>query len=230
MPEELLDDGNALGMLRAEHEYIKTLMGNVYEREPAFARQALIRLMEELQIHSAMERQQFIPLCETNMDTIKRERFDLGMAHHEALEELTSRLEGMDVEDPAFGVTMEQLIHRFQQHCFAMEETMFIALEGGDWDMHNQLVACAMRMRELRTQLLDSMKRPRSADAPTFQDLQHRRAQEMGRGVYAPRDVVNDDVRDSESGEDVKLDTEGNVMNMGGKTLDIDSEEGTAGR
>lgn len=192
MPEELLDESNALGMLRAEHESMNALMGNVYERDPVFAQQALMRLREELDIHRAMERQYFIPLCQRNIDVVKPDRFTLGTRHDEALDELISRVNAIDVTHPDFAKTMEQLIHTFHQHGYDMEETMFMALQGGDWDMHNQLVACAIQMRELRDQMRESLKRRRAAEAPAFQNFQQQRAQEMGRGVYPPRDVVSD--------------------------------------
>jgi hypothetical protein len=229
MPEELLDEGNALGMLRAEHDNIRALLGNVYERDAAFAREALVRLLQELEVHDAMERQYFFPFCEQNAMLVSGDRLQLGMADTEVIREMATRLESMDVEDPNFAITMERLIHSFQHHCFAVEENLFIALEGGDWTMHNLLVEQAIQMRSLREQMLLTMQRPRATETSEFQKMQHRRAQEMGRGVYPARDVVADEQIDSDSGQDVSLSTEGDVIDMGGKTLDIDSEEGTAG-
>jgi hypothetical protein len=232
MPEELLDDGNALGMLRAEHETIRQLLSNVLVRDAAFAQQALMRVREELEIHREMEKQCFFPLCERNLAIVTPDRLQSGLEHSMVLDELVSRLDGMDVTDENFALTMDQLIRAFQQHCFAIEENHFIALEGGDWDMHQQLTACAIQMRELRERMLATMTRPRTAENPTFQEMQHRRAQEQGRGVWGPRDVEDDEQlkRDEEGVVDLKTDSEGNVMDMGRKTIDIDSEEGTAGR
>lgn len=192
MPEELLDEGNALGMLRAEHVNINSLMSNVSERDPVFAQQALMRLREELDIHRAMERQYFIPLCQRNTDVVKPDRLALGTRHDATLDELISQVNAIDVTHPDFARTMEQLTHTFHTHSYEMEETMFIALEGGDWDMHNQLVACAMQMRELRDHMRESQKRRRAAEGPSFQNFQQHRAQEMGRGEYPPRDIVSD--------------------------------------
>lgn len=231
MPEELLDDGNALGMLRAEHESIRQLLSNVLVRDAAFAQQALIRVREELEIHREMEKQCFFPLCERNVAALTQDRVQAGTEHTMLMDELVSRLHGMDVTDERFRMTFDQLIRAFQQHCFSLEENQFIALEGGDWDMHQQLTACAIQMRELRERMLATMTRPRTAENPSFQDMQHRRAQEQGRGVWGPRDVQDDDqLKQDEKGIDLKTDSEGDVMDMGRKTIDIDSEEGTAGR
>jgi hypothetical protein len=232
MPEELLDDGNALGMLRAEHESIRQLLSNVLVRDEAFAQQALMRVREELEVHREMEKQCFIPLCENNIMLISEVRMADGTKSSMLFDELVSRLDSMTVAHPEFALTLEQLIRAFQQHCFEMEENLFIALEGGDWDMHQQLTACAIQMRDLRERMLASMNRPRASETPTFQELQHRRAQEQGRGVWGPRDVSDDEQlkRDEEGAVDLKADSEGNVMDLGRKSLDMDSEEGTTGR
>lgn len=188
MPEELLDSGNALGMLRAEHETIRQLLSSVLVRDPALAQQSLLRVREEMEIHRAMEEQFFIPLCERNIAIVTQDRMRAGTQHCMLLDELVSRLDGLNVTDESFAVTFDQLIRAFQQHSFAVEENLFIALEGGDWDMHQQLAACAIQMRDLRERMLASMTRPRAAQT-TFQDMQEERAREQGRNEWRPRDV-----------------------------------------
>lgn len=200
MPEELLDTGNALGLLRATHENLRAIMSNVYEKDATFAQIALIKLLEELQIHQAMEREHFFPLCEANPAAVDVDKFMLGTVDNDILDEMIARLQKMDVNSPSFALTMENLIHNFQHHCFAVEENLFVPLEGGDWDMHQQLTACALQMNALRAQMEANFKQPKNDKVGAFQDMQEDRAREMGRGEFAPRDIVTNDVTLGEEG------------------------------
>jgi hypothetical protein len=233
MPEELLDEGNALGYIRAEHERIRGLLGSVWQSdEPEFTKATLVPLLLELKAHNAMERQIFFPFCQERIRPV--DRLERGTAESMAIEEFVARLEGMDPTDASFRKTLEDLIHSFQRHCFLVDENLLVLLEGQDWQMHNDLVRCRMEMESLRERMLSGKLQNDEVRNPEFESMQHRRAQEQGRRVWPGRDVVPEEqLRGDREGapRDVDVSTEGDVINMGGKTQDLsEGEDRSAGR
>lgn len=236
MPEELLDEGNALGMLRSEHEHIRALLANVWSTDQAeFAKMALVPLFQELAVHSAIERQYFFPYCSTAMFA-EQPLVQGSTSDSIAIEELAMKLQQIDYEDPAFRTGLEELINRFQHHCYQTEQYIFSHLEGGDWDRHNELVAIAMKMRALRKEMMEQM-RPHGTDTmkgtgrvSPLQDEQGRRAQLQGRNLDPARDVVPDQ-QNRDSSIDVTRTTDGDLMSMGGRMPETETgEEGHPGR
>lgn len=223
MPEEMLDDGNALGMLRNEHEKIRTLLANVWESDqPEFTKQAIIPLLQELEIHSMMEREFFCPFAMDYANQLQVERVDKEC---DAIDDLGARLQNLDTAGDDFRSTLESLIHEFQRHILHTDEFVLRSLEGRDWDMHNLLVALAIKMRERRAEMIERMNRTHAIDGtatPRATDIQHRRAQEMGRNIYPGRDVVPDVESDT---TDLSMTTEGDIVNMGDKSMELGNED-----
>lgn len=226
MPEELLDEGNALGMLRSEHEQIRALLANALQSDQVeFTRLALIPLLRELRVHAAMEREVFYPYAKGEMTD--KEVVSKNVSETIALDELTRKLESIDPADPGFTGMMEELIRRFNHHIYELEQYIFLNLEGGDYSRHNGLVRCALEMKKMRENMLTEMTRPRpigdGSTSATLGDVQLRAAQQKGRSLDPSRDVVPTPSNES---EDVTVTTEGDIVSMGDKHLDLDAGDG----
>lgn len=187
MPEELLDPNTALGMLRLEHEHIKGLIENLrHINDAGMMQQALVPLLDELKIHSALELELFYPFIR---QTAPEDKVEAAADEFDEVAILASDLDEMLVTDPAFKETLDNLITHFEKHTFQMEQYLFLTVEGPncDPDCHDRLVALANDMKLRKSELLVKMGAADSNDDP-----RQRVAQEKGRGVHAPRDVAVD--------------------------------------
>jgi len=186
MPEELMDSSNALGMLREEHEELKALLASCFETDdPLFKEQTLLPLMQELRVHSEIERSFFLPFLSKHFhpDLIRHAERDLS-----DMEGLAGELERIKTSDPQFDRTLELIMEKLQKHIFEEEQYLFVPSEGREPDFTNQLVRLATLMKERKAELHASMGRQTERiQAP---DDRLRRAQEQGRNEWAPRDVL----------------------------------------
>ena len=154
MPEELMDENNALGMLRLEHDRIRELLGSVAEEEQLdFRRQAITPLLQELEIHDAMERKFFYPFVNERLpgDLVER-----PLEFNQSIANIAAKLRGLDPLDADFVPTVDELIRALDLHIFEEEEYLFTKLEGKDPYTHNDLIKVANRMRELRDQMVEA--------------------------------------------------------------------------
>lgn len=184
MPEELLDPNTAIGMLRVEHEHIKTLLMSLKQMdEQGMAQQALVPLLDELKMHSALELEMFYPFIRS---FAPEEKVEAAADEFDVVADLATNMDEMLFADPAFDETLDLLIKHFDQHIFEMEQYLFLTVEGPncDPDCHNLLVALANDMKERKADLLHKL----GADVAV--DTRQRIAQEKGRNVHAPRDVA----------------------------------------
>jgi hypothetical protein len=166
MPEDLLNDDTALGMLRQEHARIDQLIASCLESDqPEFTRQAMMPLIQELEIHTAMEHEFFFPVVAKLTGNIGERAF----SDDAELDSLKQRLEGLDPADPDYIPVLSELASRFQRHCYLEEQFGFLPIEMHDPDTHNLLIATAQRMRERRNSMLtrkrDQINREASAQA-----------------------------------------------------------------
>lgn len=160
MPEELLDSGNALGWLRAEHEQIRALLTTCLTSDQSeFTRQVLVPLMQEFELHTTLEREIFYPLAKRHMSF---ELLDRGTHDNRDLDQAAARLKRLDPAHPSFRKTLEEFSHLFQHHVYELEQNVFLQLEGGDWELHQQLIEAAFKLRNRREQLVQRLRNPRT--------------------------------------------------------------------
>jgi hypothetical protein len=228
MPEELLDEGNALGYIRAEHERIKALFATVLDNDDIeLRRQSLQLLLGELRVHSRMEQELFMPYAQSQLVN-GGELIDRNMGHLRDLDGMQNRFHSVDPASADFHTSFGELVRNFQHHVYEIEQFVLLGLEGGDYQRHNELVLIARRMRAMREEFLASLKRPHEV-APGVQgteaDLKLRKAQQQGRNLDPERDIVPSR---NEGERDLTVTTEGDVVNMGDKSINL--ERGDEGR
>jgi hypothetical protein len=229
MPEELLDDSNALGYLRSEHESIQQLLATVTQvDQPQFAKQVVIPLIQELSVHAAIEDEYFFPFMQSYVpeDVLARPASDNSL-----IREMTRKLETLDPADPEFLSTLDRLIERFQHHVYIEEQYLFLSVEGKDPTVHNDLIRLANSMKHRKSEMLAAMKEPRvlegtSGEPTTAGEVQLRVAQEKGRHLYPPRDVLSEDEVESldEGAEDTSVSTDGVAFAEGGRRISLDHD------
>lgn len=227
MPEELMDESNALGLLRGEHGRIRELLASVAEEDQIdFRRQAMILLLQELDIHDAMEQKFFYPFVRERLESDLVAR---PLEFNQIIMDLAAKLRGLDPLHADFIPTVDELIRALDLHIFEEEEYLFTKLEGKDPYTYNELVRVALMMRELRNQMIEVNQTPRAIDATggqpvTTGDVQQRIAQEKGRGIYPPRDVVLDDAQiDQTQGgtADFTTTTNGETIDLGARSVNL---------
>lgn len=183
MPEQLLNPDNALGMLRQEHENIKSLLLELQKvEEPGMEQQILVPLLDELKAHSAIELELFYPFIR---QFAGEDHVEAAADEFDSVADLATNMDEMIVTDPAFKETLASLIQHFDRHCFEMEQYLFLTVEGPNCspDCLDSLVVLANDMKARKADLLRKMGGDSSVDA------RQRIAQEKGRGVHAPRDL-----------------------------------------
>ena len=215
MPEELMDDRNALGMLRQEHDAIKAAINNCRGIDDLIILgEALEPLLQQLRIHTAIEEEYFLPFMskEYHPDLIAGARKD-----HKHLEMLTDRLYDVDTSVEQVNLTLDSLAAAMQHHTYEMETQLFERAVGRDPDFTNQLVALANAMKRRKNEMLVELQ---NREGTRSQDIRHRIAQEEGRGLRAGRDVVLDNELDTseDTGRDVRIAADGRRVNMGGRS------------
>jgi hypothetical protein len=229
MPEELMDDSNALGYLRSEHETIEQLLASVANtaEQPDFARQAMVPLVQELQIHSAIENEFFFPFMD---NYVPQDIVDRPADDNRIIDALTRKLETMNPASDEFLPTLEELHKHFKHHIYVEEQYLFLTVEGKDPVVHNELINLANVMKRRRAEMMDEMKRPRTTDFTsqpvTPGDVQQRLAQEKGRGIYPPRDVLTQQEEEAlqSGGRDITEMTEGELHSSGRRRISLDHE------
>lgn len=228
MPEELMDDSNALGYLRSEHDTIRSLLATCAgDFQPDLKKQAVIPLLQELRIHSQLEQNFFFPFMTSHVD----EELIAGPANqNKELDDLTRQLQVTAPHDPLFPSLLQEIDTLLQHHIYDQEENLFLKVEGGPPDTHNALVKIANQMKNRREELLDEMKRPRKTDftgdlAVTPDDVQLRIAQEKGRGIYPPRDNVSEAEFDAATGGssiDIAESADAEMSSLGRRQVTLD--------
>ncbi len=222
MPEELLDTGNALGWLRAEHDQIRGLLGSCWSsNDPEFTKQALMQLMLELEIHDAVERDVFYPLAKRH---ISLHLLSGGTQDNRDIDRAAARLKNIHPSESGFKVNLKEFSRLFQHHIYELEQYVFLQLEGGDWEMHQHLTAAAIQMDHIKERILQRRQGPRAGASPAA-NQQLREAQQMGRSLHVPRDVVPPV---GTSGSDQSISTEGDVIDMGSQRIDPGNEDRNA--
>lgn len=167
MPEDLLNENTALGMLRSEHRHIEDLLITcLTSTQVEFTRQATAALMRELEIHKALEHEMFFPAMQK---MLSNRRALFGRSPEESLERarqdsseiatLTDRLGRLDPAKAGYQRTLNDLTTLFERHCFLEEEYVFAAVEMNDDDTHNQLIELSRKMRQRRDSLSSSLQR-----------------------------------------------------------------------
>lgn len=215
MPEQLMDDSNALGMLRQEHESIKALIENVRGIDDLIILgEALEPLLMELRIHSAIEDEYFLPFVSKHLhpELVTQSGRD---NHH--IDMLTDRLVNNDTNLEQVNETLDNIASALQHHIYEMEQQIFLRSEGRDPDFNNQLTALANAMKRRKQELMVELQ---NREGTRSQDVRHRIAQEEGRGLRAGRDVVlEDELSMSEDvGRDFSIGADGKRVNMGGRS------------
>ncbi len=164
MPEDLLDTGNALGWLRAEHEEIMALLTTCLNSDQVdFTREVLVPLMQEFELHTTLERDIFYPLAKRHMSF---ELLDRGTHDNRDVDQIAARLKNLDPANPSFGKTLDEFARLFRHHVYELEQNVFLQLEGGDWELHQQLKEGAIKLRNRREQLVQRLRRPRTGASP----------------------------------------------------------------
>jgi hypothetical protein len=158
MPEDLLNENTALGMVRSEHERIDDLLATcLHSNQPDFTRQATEPLVQELIAHETLERELFFPFLfhhAMGRPGFRPDKMQEAINENIDIRALSQRLAGLDPAGKDYHEIVQKISDTFRRHCYVEEAFGSMALEMNDADLHNDLLTLADRMRDRRAQLL----------------------------------------------------------------------------
>ncbi|HEY9791785.1 MAG TPA: hypothetical protein V6D22_15380 [Candidatus Obscuribacterales bacterium] len=185
----LLDDTNALGMVRLEHGRLFEFMKSALESgQPEFTNQVTRALLRELDIHAALEQEFVYPFMKANLT---EKDFKLAIRQDARLAALKLKLQSLDVMDEEYYPTLYELIEQFQLHRFAEDLYGLTHLEYHTPYVDNQLAFLAEAMERRRAEMLKRSTDVTSNRLASQQArVEHRQAlQEEPRTLEQPRTI-----------------------------------------
>jgi hemerythrin superfamily protein len=177
MPEDLLNEDTALGMMRAEHQHIEELLNTCLTADqPDFLRQAMSVLLPALHVHFTLEREIFFPfitklmperdvlLGKAPVDEFRRLRQD-----NVTMMALAEQLQQMDPTNFSFKPTVSRLAGTFEHHSYLQEAYIYPLLEMSDDDTHNALIRLAFDLKRRKDAVLSGLSAGAKKQAATNQ-------------------------------------------------------------
>jgi hemerythrin-like domain-containing protein len=151
MPRNRSKEGNALEMLKRDHDSVETQLGEFekLDREQVESvRELALRACAELRIHTALEEEIFYPALRDVIDD--EDILNEAAVEHETARMLIEQLENMPDDDPNFHATFTVLGEYVRHHVREEENEMFPAARKAGLDLE----ALGQRLRARKEQLV----------------------------------------------------------------------------
>jgi len=150
------DDVDALKLLQAQHEDVKTMFERydslVEDEAPADERQQLAKnICAALTIHAQIEEEVFYPAAREALD--EEDLLDEALVEHDSAKRLIAEIEAMKADDPMFDAKVKVLGEYIDHHVQEEEHEMFPKARKSEMDLQ----ALGEQMKQRTMALVEEM-------------------------------------------------------------------------
>ena len=150
---------NAVQMLLDDHQRVKQLFNEFQSaNDPNRQQQIAQQVMQELEVHTAIEEEIFYPAMREQGDAEDKELVAEAFEEHAGAKELIAQLRTMKAADPQFAGIFKQLQQDVAHHVQEEETEM---LPKAEEELKNQLDSLGEKMMSRKQTLMSTMQSAR---------------------------------------------------------------------